>query len=152
MARCLASAGHPAHLLKLEPTEGSLPGGRDELGRLEQLRALGVQLWLDDFGAGFSSLSRLHEVVFDELKVDRRFLMSAGSNPRSRAIVGCITRLAGELGIRSVAEGIEEPKHLALARELGFDVGQGYLFARPAPAEETFAWLAAGGFTAARVA
>src|SRR6266508_1180065 len=102
---------------------------------LRQLRDLGVRLVLDDFGTGYSSLSYLKHLPLDTIKSDRTFV--AGIDAESdRAIVDAVIALAHGLRISVVAEGIETEAQFELLREMGCDVGQGYLFARPLPATE----------------
>ena len=141
VANCLAQTGTPPDRLKLEITEGALLSEGEALECLQEIRGLGVALSLDDFGTGFSSLSRLHEIEVDELKVDRRFLWAALADPRARAVAGCVVSIGRELGLRVVVEGIEDDEHLGLARELEFTTGQGYLFSRPADSECSLGWF-----------
>lgn len=133
----LARHGLPGRMLALELTESSLLSATAvERQRLEQLRELGVQLFIDDFGTGFSSLSYLSELPIDGIKVDRSFLMSVAENPKSRMVVRTIISLGQSLELAVVAEGIEVPAQQQMLLEQGCRIGQGYLFARPQPAEE----------------
>jgi EAL domain-containing protein (putative c-di-GMP-specific phosphodiesterase class I) len=102
---------------------------------LGSLRRLGVSLLMDDFGTGYSSLSYLHSFPFDVLKIDRSFVsrMSEGDQPLQ--IVRTIIELARVMGMDVVAEGIETAEQFRLLREMGCRYGQGFLFARPMPAE-----------------
>lgn len=100
---------------------------------LGELRILGVRVAIDDFGIGYSSLSYLRFLPIEILKIDRSFVQAAD---QGRLIAESIVRLAETLGLPAVAEGIEEDGQLSWLRSLGCDLGQGYLFARPMPAEE----------------
>ncbi|HEY9735527.1 MAG TPA: EAL domain-containing protein [Trichocoleus sp.] len=126
--------------LKLEITESCiLETFTLEAQRLKQLKNLGIRLCIDDFGTGYSSLSRLHEFSIDTLKIDRSFVerLSSGSNETVQMIVS----LAHSMGVDVVAEGIETQTELEALQALGCEFGQGYLFARPMPAEEVERWL-----------
>ena len=103
---------------------------------LRELRALGVRILLDDFGTGYSSLSHLQRFPIDALKIDRSFVMHLGAGADECAIVRAIVAMAGALGLDVVAEGVETAAQAAEAGALGCDRGQGYYFARPAPAAE----------------
>ncbi|MFN8558453.1 MAG: EAL domain-containing protein [Dehalococcoidia bacterium] len=103
------------------------------LTALQEIRALGVRLAIDDFGAGYSSLSYLTRLPVDTIKVDRSFVALLGTAAPSSAICEAIVVLAHRLGIAVTAEGIESLEHLARVRELGFDHGQGFYLGRPVP-------------------
>jgi diguanylate cyclase len=103
---------------------------------LEQLRALGVELSIDDFGTGFSSLTYIRRLPVSELKLDRTFLTGAPRDKRAVSVIRSTVDLAHSLGLRIVAEGIENLDALALVDELGCDAAQGYLMGRPVPAQE----------------
>jgi diguanylate cyclase (GGDEF)-like protein/PAS domain S-box-containing protein len=102
---------------------------------LRQLKELGVVLAIDDFGTGYSSLSYLRRFPVDVLKVDRSFVDGLGPDAEDSAIVAAIVNLARTLALEPVAEGVETAEQVALLRELGCAGAQGFLFARPAPAE-----------------
>jgi EAL domain-containing protein (putative c-di-GMP-specific phosphodiesterase class I) len=95
-----------------------------------------VRLSLDDFGLGDSSLSRLQQIHFDEIKIDRSFVQTAPRNPTDRTIVLFATELAHQLGMRVVAEGVETAAVRALITELGVDCQQGFHWHTPAPPDE----------------
>ncbi len=116
---------------------------------LSRLRELGVRLVLDDFGTGYSSLAYLKHLPLDTLKIDRSFV-SGIDDAVDRSIVDVVISLAHGLGIGVVAEGIESQCQADLLVELGCDLGQGYLFSRPVPGEETAGLLAAATASAAR--
>jgi EAL domain-containing protein (putative c-di-GMP-specific phosphodiesterase class I) len=133
----LLQSGTSSRQLGLEMTESSLiPNIDTALEVLEALRALGISIAMDDFGTGYSSLSYLHTFPIDMLKIDRSFVgrMTEGDQPLQ--IVRTIIELARVLNIDVVAEGIETSEQYHLLRELGCPYGQGYLFARPLPADE----------------
>ena len=127
---------HPAHIT-VEITEDSFISDPEQaLLVLERLRALGVELSIDDFGTGFSSLTYIRRLPVSELKLDRTFLMGAPQDKRAVSIIRSTVDLAHSLGLRIVAEGIENLDTLALVDDLGCDAAQGYLMGRPVPAEE----------------
>jgi EAL domain-containing protein (putative c-di-GMP-specific phosphodiesterase class I) len=134
----LEASGLPANCLGLEVTETALAAegtaGDRARSELEEIHALGVHIAIDDFGTGFSSLEQLRRFPIDVIKVDRSFIQGVEHDAKSAAITANVAMLAHSLGL--VAEGIETAGQLASARELGCDLGQGYLFARPAPANE----------------
>jgi EAL domain-containing protein (putative c-di-GMP-specific phosphodiesterase class I) len=145
--RALRSAGLPARNLGLEVTETAiLPGGAADRVRLElqQLHDAGVGIAIDDFGTGFSaSLATLRHFPADMIKVDRSFVQGVERDAKDTAITTHAVALAHALGLIAVAEGIETEGQLAHMRTVGCDVGQGYLFSRPVPADEVTAFLAA---------
>jgi len=122
--------------LGLEMTESSLISDiGTALEVLGNLRRLGVSLLMDDFGTGYSSLNYLHSFPFDVLKIDRSFVSRMTNGDQALQIVRTIVELARVLGMDVVAEGIETVEQYHLLRDLGCRFGQGYLFARPLPAE-----------------
>jgi diguanylate cyclase (GGDEF)-like protein/PAS domain S-box-containing protein len=131
----LVDAGVPGSALVLEITETALVDEPDRvLVALEALRALGVRIALDDFGTGFSSLSHLHRFPVDTVKVDRSFVAGVlDPSSRDRAIVTAVLHLAAHMGLRVVAEGVEQREQAEVLRELGCDLLQGWAFGRPAP-------------------
>jgi EAL domain-containing protein (putative c-di-GMP-specific phosphodiesterase class I) len=144
--RALRAAGLPARNLRLEVTETAFVAGgaADRAGvELQQLHEAGVRFGIDDFGTGFSSLARLRHLPVDMIKVDRSFVQGVERDAKDSAITTNVVALAHALGLVAVAEGIETEGQLAHMRSVGCDVGQGYLFARPAPAEEITAFLRA---------
>ena len=128
----LQQTGLPSYSLKLEITESCIleTVSREEK-MLKQLKALGIQLCIDDFGTGYSSLSRLHEFPIDTLKIDRSFVSRIGADNSGVEIIQTIVTLARSRGMDIVAEGIETPTQLQKLRELGCELGQGYLFSKP---------------------
>jgi diguanylate cyclase (GGDEF)-like protein len=143
VAAVLETTGLEPNALELEITE-SVVMDQSEAGvrALSSLRELGVRLVLDDFGTGYSSLSYLKHLPLDTIKIDRSFVAGL-DGVADRSIVDAVIALAHGLGIGVVAEGIETPSQAERLRELGCDLGQGYLFARPVPAASTAALLRA---------
>lgn len=136
VASILAQTNLPASRLELEITEGSLLSNTDHnIGVLNGLRRLGVTVALDDFGTGYSSLGYLQSFRFDRLKIDRCFVHDIESEADKRAIFRAVISLAGALGIKTIAEGIETEAELACVRAEGCEEGQGYLTGRPLSAE-----------------
>jgi diguanylate cyclase (GGDEF)-like protein len=136
IVRILTETGFPAERLVVEITESSLFSDID-LARniVSSLKNQGIQLALDDFGTGFSSLSHLRTLPFDMIKVDRSFVSNIQSNKESLAIVRAVTTLAGALSVPVLVEGIESEATHAVVLELGCEVGQGWYFGKPMPAE-----------------
>ncbi len=114
--------------------------------RLHELKALGLSLALDDFGVGYSSLSSLHQLPVDVVKIDRSFVCQADTSPHHRALIAATVQVAHSLGMRTVAEGIETAAQAAVVRELKCDKGQGYLFSPPLIAEDLTKWIRARRF------
>jgi EAL domain-containing protein (putative c-di-GMP-specific phosphodiesterase class I) len=104
------------------------------VGTLQALKSLGIQLAIDDFGTGYSSLSYLKRFPVDTLKIDRSFVSGLGEDAHDTAIVRSVVDLAKTLNLSVTGEGIETAAQQAHLAELGCDQGQGFLFARPAPA------------------
>lgn len=130
----LKHAQVPASCVIFEITEsGLLSAPASSLENLVRLRILGCGLAMDDFGAGYSSLDRLSELPFSEIKLDRAFVQKMQSQPRSAAIISCSVALAQALNISLVIEGVETCEQQARLIELGCTIAQGYLFARPMP-------------------
>jgi diguanylate cyclase len=123
--------------LGLELTESALMEEIDSpLDTLNALKDLGVRLLLDDFGTGYSSLSYLRTFPIDSLKVDRMFVAGLDDQSGDAAILEAVVAMADALGISVIAEGVETREQLARLTLLGYDLAQGYYFARPRPAEE----------------
>ena len=103
---------------------------------MRSLRKQGIHIAADDFGTGYANLSFLNRFPLDVLKIDRTFITNMGSDERSRKIVSTIVRLAQELGMSIIAEGIEAPQEIEVLREMGCDFGQGFLLSPPVPRNE----------------
>ncbi|MFC4929760.1 bifunctional diguanylate cyclase/phosphodiesterase [Massilia sp. GCM10023247] len=120
-------------LLEIEVTESSMmQEGIGTSAVFRQLRALGIKLCIDDFGTGYSSLSQLQKLHFDVLKIDRAFVLRI-EHPDGDTLIASMIAMAHALGMRVVAEGVENRKQMLLLRTLGCDEGQGYYFSRPVP-------------------
>jgi len=131
----LRRTGLEPHALELEITEGSvMDRSAAGLGVLEDLRALGVRIVLDDFGMGYSSLAYLRQLPLDIIKIDQSFVTELDSRDPNVGIVRAVVSLARGLGVKVVAEGIETPEQARRLRVLGCDMGQGYRWARPTDA------------------
>jgi diguanylate cyclase (GGDEF)-like protein/PAS domain S-box-containing protein len=141
----LSTSGLAPSCLGLEITEGVIIRQAETAGtRFGLLKGMGVQLYLDDFGKGYSSLNYLHRLPLDILKIDRSFISRLGEESGTDAIVQAIVTLAHQLGMKVVAEGIETPDHLEKVRALGCEYGQGFLFANALSADEAEKLLMAG--------
>lgn len=118
--------------LALEVTESSIMGNTEQILRtLRRLKEMGVQLAIDDFGTGYSSLSYLQRLPFGSVKIDRSFVRELKSGNGSVDIVRAIVELAHSLKMQVIAEGVETADQLAVLRNLGCDLVQGYLISRP---------------------
>jgi EAL domain-containing protein (putative c-di-GMP-specific phosphodiesterase class I) len=132
VADALAQSGLEASKLVLEITESQLLGDAEAAARrFEELRALGVAIALDDFGTGYSSLSFVHSLPLDILKIAKEFVDGLEPGGRDAGFVGMIVDLARTLNLQVIAEAIETPEQLAALREVGTELGQGYLLGRP---------------------
>lgn len=141
----------PARMLCLEITEsGFMEDPTHALKVLERLAEIGLQLSIDDYGTGYSSLSYLMRLPVNELKIDRSFVSHACGNRDLTAIVRSTIELGHSLGMKVVAEGVEDTQCYALLRELGCDSAQGYFMSPPLPPEAFCRWLE--GSTAGRAA
>jgi len=142
VVEALSSSGLSPQRLELEITESViLMDSKANLELLKQMRTLGVQISLDDFGTGYSSLSYLRLFPFNKIKIDRSFVGDLEANPDCLAIIRAVSRLASDLGMKTVAEGIEIQWQLDQLRAEGCHEGQGYLFSRPVPADQTISLL-----------
>jgi EAL domain-containing protein (putative c-di-GMP-specific phosphodiesterase class I) len=130
----------PTDRLVLELTEGATQPLIKLMDTLTRFRIKGIGLAIDDFGTGYSSLMQLRQLPFTELKIDQAFIADMGSSRDCRLIVRAITDLAHALGLTATAEGIETEEQLNAVRELGCDVGQGYLISPPIGPEILGEW------------
>lgn len=148
VAAALRRHGVAARDLTLEVTETAVAADEDRARAvLEGLRAVGVEVSVDDFGTGHSSIARLHRLPVEEVKIDRAFV--SATDDRSRFYVQAIVGFARALGLRVVAEGVEDAGTLALLAELGCDLAQGYHLSPPLDAAGMRAWLGARAAAAA---
>ena len=131
------SAGFSLDRLIIEVTENALVDDIEHARSVvHEYKSLGCKLALDDFGTGYSSLLHLQSLPFDELKVDRSFVSSMMQRRESRKIVAAVVGLGQSLGLTTVAEGVETQGQADMLLWLGCELGQGWLFGRPVPAEE----------------
>jgi EAL domain-containing protein (putative c-di-GMP-specific phosphodiesterase class I) len=135
--RAVREAGIEPHTLKLEITESVIMNDADAaVAKLQALKELGIKIAIDDFGSGYSSLSYLKRFPVDTLKIDRSFVDGLGQDPHDTAIVEAVIALAKSLNLSVTGEGVETVLQQVQLRRLHCDRGQGYLFARPVPADE----------------
>ncbi|CAI8807930.1 diguanylate cyclase [Burkholderia ambifaria] len=133
----LSETALPAEYLQLELLESMAMNTREEMGiLLRELATRGISLAIDDFGTGYSSLVYLKDLPVDTLKIDQSFLTDCGSGSTDDAIVRAIVAMGRALGLDVVMEGVETAKQLAFLQEIGCHQGQGFLFARPQPADQ----------------
>jgi diguanylate cyclase (GGDEF)-like protein/PAS domain S-box-containing protein len=142
LERLLSATALPARRLTLEITESAIMEDPEKtLDVLIELYAIGVGLSIDDFGTGYSSLGYLKKLPASELKIDQSFVREMDRNQDDATIVRSIIDLAHNLGVEVVAEGVETEEIWDQLRELGCDVGQGYLFSRPLPPDQLAHWI-----------
>lgn len=130
------------HMARFEITETSYAAIRENRsGILESLRIKNAKILLDDFGSGFSSFGMLQDYDFDILKIDMSFIRKIGENPKTKSIVHSIIGMAHEIGIKTVAEGVETKEQVSFLRQSGCDYIQGYYYSKPLPEEEFVEFL-----------
>ena len=130
------------HMARFEVTETSYAAIRENRsGILESLRIKNAKILLDDFGSGFSSFGMLQDYDFDILKIDMSFIRKIGENPKTKSIVHSIIGMAHEIGIKTVAEGVETEEQVSFLRQSGCDYIQGYYYSKPLPEEEFVEFL-----------
>lgn len=143
----LLSSGLEASRLEIEVTESAVLDDMQQTSKiLRTLAQSGVRISLDDFGTGFSSLSYLHQLPLDKVKIDRSFLESIRDDKRALILLSGVTRMAADLGLQVIVEGVEEAEQLEiLQREVHLDQVQGYLFGKAMPAAEIRKFVAEFG-------
>lgn len=135
--KCRKKYDIPVKLLHIEVTESAIASGSEFLAaQIRKFRAAGYEVWMDDFGSGYSSLNNLKSYDFDVLKIDMGFMRSFEDNKKSRVILGSIVNMAKELGIHTLAEGVETQEQFDFLRRIGCEMIQGYLFGKPKPYDE----------------
>ena len=131
----------PRNMIDLEITESAL---NDNVGHIKsecmKMQELGYQVWLDDFGSGYSSLNTLTQHSFDVLKLDMVFLRSFDHNPKTAALMTYIIDGARGLGLKPLCEGVETKEHYEFLKKAGCEKAQGYYFGKPMPYEEARAF------------
>jgi EAL domain-containing protein (putative c-di-GMP-specific phosphodiesterase class I) len=134
--RAVRQSGLDPRTLKLEITESVvMQDVESTLTTLRALKALGIQLAIDDFGTGYSSLTYLKRFPLDTLKIDRSFVDGLGQDVQDTAIVRSVVALAKTLNLSVTGEGVETVEQRMHLKQLGCDLAQGYMFARPSPPE-----------------
>jgi predicted signal transduction protein with EAL and GGDEF domain/DNA-binding response OmpR family regulator len=134
--------GMPHRAIQLEITENNLMKDLHNVSlSLHRLNEVGVEISIDDFGTGYSSLAYLTTLPISELKIDRSFVRDLGITPQSSAVVSAIIALARSLGLRVIAEGVENLRQMEVLHKLGCTVMQGFLFAKALPPDDLDAWL-----------
>lgn len=146
--RLLRTYGLTADALIVEISESALVDSDRSRHTVAALQLLGVRISLDDYGTGWSSLARVHDISIDELKLDRRFVARLAYDPGAVAIVQSTVALARDLGADLVAEGVEDELTLSALRRYGCTITQGFLHSPPLPADELQRWIAARNATA----
>ena len=142
IAGLLARYGVPPTLLCCEITESAvMTDAEHALQVLQRLFALGVRIAIDDYGTGYASLSYLKRLPADELKIDRAFVQHLTTDQADRAIVRSTVNMAHSLGIRVVAERVEDRATWDALAALRCDIAQGYYLSRPVPAQDLVRWL-----------
>lgn len=132
---------NPSSLI-LEVTEGAMMmNPKKSLEILNEFHQLGFGVSIDDFGTGYSSLAYLKNLPADEIKIDKSFVMNMASDRNDESIVKAAVDLAHTLGLKIVAEGVEDEKTLDLLSEMGCDYAQGYYMAKPMPSEDLMVWM-----------
>jgi len=145
--RILAETGADPQFLELELTESWMMQDLEQsAAALSDLKALGLRIAIDDFGTGYSSLAYLSRLPVDVLKIDRSLINDLESNINTQSLISNICRMAHALHVEVVVEGVENAEQLQLLARMGCDMAQGYLIARPVPAEEFLQQLQAGEY------
>jgi diguanylate cyclase (GGDEF)-like protein len=140
--RALGEANIPADCLMLEITESMIMTDPERsINALQELRALGVRLSVDDYGTGHASLSYLKRLPVTEMKIDRTFITRMADDPRDIEITTSTVHLAERLGLDVVAEGVETAEVAQLLKDIGCPSAQGYFYSRPLPSDELLTWL-----------
>jgi len=145
VAAALAAVGADPGSLILEITETVVMRDLDSRLALNSLRALGISLHIDDFGTGYSSLAYLRDLPVDAVKIDRAFIDRLGSVAADESVVAAVIAMAAALSLDVVAEGVETELQLRVLGDLGCQVAQGFLFARPMPYDDLLNWLCERG-------
>jgi len=144
VAEIMLQTGMRPELLELEITESMfIQDAAATIAKLNELKRMGVRIAVDDFGTGYSSLNYLRQFPLDVLKIDRAFIRDIAHNAHDQAITDAMIRLAHDLGLHVIAEGVETAEQLARIQQPRCDAVQGFLFSKPLPADEIVLWLSA---------
>lgn len=144
---CVQRHGISKNDIHIEITESALTENDVHLRKaMEQFRAEGYSLWLDDFGSGYSGLNVLKEYQFDMMKIDMKFLHNFSENQKTQPILKNVIALAREIGMQTLTEGVETPEASEFLHSIGCDRLQGFLFGKPMPIEQLRAEIAAGTY------
>ncbi len=153
VAAILAETGLPPEALTVEVNERILVEGDGLIGeRLTDLHRLGVRIAIDDFGTGYASLANLRQFPLDIIKIDPSFVAGLGHDDTLTLLTRTVVQVGRDLGLRVIAEGIEQPRQLIALREMGCGYGQGFMVARPMGASGVEALIRTSGDGAARAA
>ncbi len=140
--QAVSAFGVPHRAIQLEITEsGLMKDLQNVIPALHRLTEIGVEISIDDFGTGYSSLAYLTTLPISELKIDRSFVRDLGITPQSSAVVTAIIALARSLGLRVIAEGVENLRQMEVLHRLGCTVMQGFLFSKAIPPDKLEEWL-----------
>ncbi len=132
----MAESGVDPQFIEIELTEGAImKDAEGSISTLERMRSRGITISIDDFGTGYSSLSYLKRLPLDILKIDQSFVRDITTDHNDAAIVRAIIGLAQTLGIKVIAEGVEDENQLSFLNSNGCDYGQGFLFGKPVAPE-----------------
>jgi len=145
VSKTVNQSGVDARSVKLEITESfAMSEPEHTTSVITDLRALGIGVYLDDFGNGFSNLAYLHRLPLDAIKIDRNFITQMHDGPMPMQLVRTVRDLARNIGVTAIAEGVESQAQLSTLRELGCEAAQGYLFSKPVPATQMGELIAGG--------
>ncbi len=134
VAQIVNDSGANPSLLRMEITESMLAKDIESIsGKMQELKASGIDFELDDFGTGYSSLAYLKRLPITQLKIDQSFVRDLVTDAEDRAIAETIIALADTLGMTAIAEGVETKEHQSLLTQMGCNFFQGYLFGKPEP-------------------
>jgi diguanylate cyclase (GGDEF)-like protein len=139
--RCLRDFALPAEQLVLEITESLVISSPAAIDRLNALAGHGVTIAIDDFGTGYSALTTLRTLPVQIVKVDKSFVSGSTLNPQDRAVTEAVVTMASQMGLQTIAEGVERLDQEQFLRSIGADAVQGYLYLRPSTAEDFTVWL-----------
>ena len=144
--RALAQYGIDHELIRVEITESIMASDTYIQREIERFRLAGYEVWMDDFGSGYSSLNTLKDYKFDELKIDMAFLSNL--NDVSRIIISSMVRMAKCLGLKTLAEGVETQEQMDFLKEIGCEKAQGYYYGKPQPLADTMKHMESTGIMA----